>query len=171
MRKLILSTIVLLAFSIAIAVFQISCTKTANSQSPSYTLMPATTSKLGGVIPDGTSISVDANGKISTVAAAPQQEGKLLYGVFGSVETDNAIWTSNYDGTNAQKINITLPTGTVIDPDNLKISPDHQTIFFEAHTIPPSAISYYLYSCTINGSNVHVIKGGFTNGIGVGAAY
>lgn len=171
MKKLILSTLVLLAFSIAIALFQISCTKTANSQSPAYTLLPATTSKLGGVIPDGTSIAVDANGKISTVAGSTPQEGKLLYGVFGSVETDNAIWTSNYDGTNAQKIAVTLPTGTVIDPDNLKISPDHQTIFFEAHTIAPAAVAYFLYSCSINGGSAHLIKSGFTNGVGIGVAY
>lgn len=171
MRKLILSTLALLAFSIAIAVFQISCTKTANSQSPSYTLMPATTSKLGGVIPDGTTISVDGNGKISTIAGTTPQEGKLLYGVFGNIETDNAMWTSNYDGTNAQKIAVALPAGTVIDPDDLRLSPDHKTIFFEAHTIPPAAISYYLYSCNIDGSNPHQIKGPFTNGVNVEVAY
>lgn len=170
MRKLILSTIVLLAFSIAIAVFQISCTKTASSQSPSYTLQPATTSRLGGVIPDGTTIAVDGSGKISTTGFTPQ-EGRLLYGVFGSVETDNAMWTSNYDGTNAQKINVTLPTGTVIDPDNLRLSPDHKIVFFEAHTISPAPLAYYIYACNFDGSNPHQIKGPFTNGVSVAMAY
>ena len=68
MKKLLLGSAALTLFAIAISIFQISCNKEANAQTNStYTLTPATTSKLGGVIVDGTSIKVDATGKISTV--------------------------------------------------------------------------------------------------------
>ncbi|WP_114940253.1 hypothetical protein [Mucilaginibacter endophyticus] len=203
MKKLLLSAAALMAFSIAISIFQMSCTKIANSQTPSYTLQPATTTKLGGVIPDGTTISVDATGKISAPnsytlqaatttklggvipdgttisvdatgkisANAATQVGKLLYGVTGATEPANAIWTSNFDGSNPQKINITMPTGIVIAPDNIRISPDHKTIFFSAHTIPPASILYYLYSCNIDGSNLRQIRSQGANGVSVEVAY
>jgi len=171
MRKLILSTVVLLAFSVAMSIFQMSCTKTANSQTPSYTLTPATTSKLGGVIPDGTTISVDGTGKISTINSPVQQQGKILYGIFGSTNLTNSIWTANYDGTSPQKINITLPSGLAIDIDNLKISPDHKTIFFSVFTPTATSGGDYIYACNIDGSNPHQIVNGGLNGATIGLAY
>ncbi|MEO8947312.1 MAG: hypothetical protein ABI308_02815 [Mucilaginibacter sp.] len=174
MKKLILSTIALLAFSVAIAVFQISCTKQAISQTLSYVLPPATTSKLGGVIPDGTTISVDATGKISTMGSGNtvQQQGKLIYGVFGATEAANAIYTANFDGSNAQKINITLPSGIVVDPDNVRLSPDQKTIFFTAHMIPPATVAHYIYSCNIDGSNIHQLPiPSSANGYNVNVVY
>jgi hypothetical protein len=162
-----------LAFSISLAIFQMSCTKTANSQTPSFTLTPATTSKLGGVMPDGTTISVDPNGKISTIGNTVQQEGKLLYGIYGATDAANAIWTANYDGTSPQKINVTLPSGLAIDISNLKISPDHKTIFFSVYTPNTNGVSggYYIYACNMDGSNPHQIINGGTNGAAVGLAY
>ena len=132
MKKVLLSAIVLTVFSLSLLLFEISCRKTAKAQSPAYVLPVATTSKLGGVIPDGTTISVDGTGKISTVAStlAPQA-GKIIYLILSSSASNNQIWTANYDGSGAQKINITLPTNFFIDGD-VKISPDHKTIFFLA---------------------------------------
>jgi hypothetical protein len=170
MKKILLSTVVLLAFSLSIILFEISCKKTANADSPTYTLTPATTSKLGGVIPDGSTISVDANGKISTTSSGTQQN-KLLYGVYGTQPDGNEIWTANYDGTNAQKINIILPTGLAIDDNNLTISPDHKTIFFSVFTPTASSGGYFIYSCNIDGSNVQKVLTGGGSGDTIGIAY
>jgi hypothetical protein len=171
MKKVLLSTIVLTAFSLSIILFEISCKKTANADSPPYSLPVATTTKLGGVIPDGTTISVDANGKISTIGSGTQQASKLLYGVYGSTDLTNTVWLANYDGTNPQQLNITLPTGLAIDVDNLKISPDHQTIFFSAYTPSANSGGFYIYACNIDGSNPHQILSGGTNGSTVAQAY
>src|ERR1700679_1980694 len=99
MKKILLGTIVLFAFSVSIILFQLSFKKSAAAQSTSYILPVATTSKLGGVIPDGPTISVDGNGKISVANNSAQQQNKILYLVKGAKSTDNAIWTANYDGT------------------------------------------------------------------------
>src|SRR5580692_2594824 len=105
MKKILLSTIALTLFAISLLLFDISCKKTAKAQSPTYVLPVATTSKLGGVIPDGTTISVDGSGKISAVGGgSPTQAGKIIYLDFASGSTE--IWTANYDGSGAQKINI-----------------------------------------------------------------
>jgi hypothetical protein len=156
MKKILLSTIVLTAFSISIILFEISCKKTANADSPPYSLPVATTTKLGGVIPDGTTISVDGTGKISTVGTVAQQN-KLLYMI--NTPQDNELWTSNYDGSDANKINIILPTGLAIYDNTFTISPDHKTIFFEVYVI--SSNQEYIYTCNIDGTNPHqIITGG-----------
>lgn len=66
MRKLLLSSVVLSLFAIALTVFQMSCQKEATAQQTgsNYTLPSATTSTLGGVI-IGSGISVTSNGTIS----------------------------------------------------------------------------------------------------------
>jgi hypothetical protein len=155
MKKVLLSTIVLTAFSLSIILFEISCKKTANADSPPYSLPVATTTKLGGVIPDGTTISVDGTGKISTVGTAVQQN-KLLYLI--PVGPAAEIWTSNYDGSGANELNITLPAGLAIQDVNLTISPDHKTIFFIASTV--SSGQDYNYTCNIDGTNPHQILTG-----------
>ena len=172
MKKLLLSTIVLLGFSIALVIFQISCTKTANSQNPSFTLTPATTSKLGGVIPDGTTIGVDATGKISTITntSTVKQEGKLLYCLRGKDDTGYFFWTSNFDGSNPQKINIKVPAGLVIG-NGFNLSPDHKTIFFEVGPISGNAYHTYFYSCNIDGSNSHQIIDAGADGGSLGVAF
>jgi hypothetical protein len=162
MKKIFLSTIILIAFSLSIILFEISCKKTANadSPSPSYTLPIATASKLGGVMPDGSTISVDATGKISAIPAASTQQNKLIYIQFSDTDDNgNSIWTANYDGTNPQKINITLPSGLAIDDQGLSISPDHKTIFFMLYTTNGNGFDEAVYACNIDGSNVHKVAG------------
>ncbi|MDP9080036.1 MAG: hypothetical protein M3O71_21630 [Bacteroidota bacterium] len=171
MKKILLSTIILFSFAVSIILFEISCKKTANAQS-SFILFPATTSKLGGVIPDGTTISVDATGKISTMSNnSLQQQNKILYGTYGSTDATNAIWTANYDGSNAEKLNITLPTGLAIDIESLAISPDHKTIFFSVYTPALNSGGYFIYACNTDGSNTHKIIAGSANGNTIGIAY
>jgi hypothetical protein len=100
MKKILLSTIVLLAFSFSCILFQISCKKNADAASPTNT-------------------SVTQQGKILykklvTVNSIRQAE----------------IWTANYDGSSQTKINITLPAGLYIAIDgDIKLSPDQKTIF------------------------------------------
>ena len=156
MKKVLLGAIVLTFFSLSLILFEIGCRKTAKAQSPAYVLPVATTSKLGGVIPDGTTISVDASGKISTVPStlAPQA-GKIIYIKFGATAVNNQIWTANYDGSGAQQINITLPTNLAIDGD-IKISPDHKTIFFTVYPTSGTAVNY-IYACNIDGTNAHEV--------------
>jgi hypothetical protein len=155
MKKILLSTIVLTLFALSIILFDISCKKTANADPSLYVLPVATTSKLGGVIPDGTTISVDGTGKISTIGTAVKQENKVLYET-----SDGGIGTANYDGTNPQKINIVLPSGLSIDAgNNLEISPDHKTIFFAVND--NSANAEYNYACNIDGTNIHKVVNGY----------
>lgn len=49
----------------------------------------------------------------------------------GVSELPNEIWTANIDGTEQQKINISIPTGKTIDPDNVEITNDGSKIILE----------------------------------------
>ena len=186
MRKLFLSTIVLLLFTISILLFQISCKKEATAQSPTFVLQPATTSKLGGVMPDGATISVDASGKISAISNSNNsttQQNKIIFmkDIYGSPtgnKYDSAeIWTANYDGSNQQKINLALPTGYVVVLDqSVKLSPDKKTMFFTAfapgNNYPTTMSPWSVYSSNIDGSNVHlVVQGTSVNAVEPQVAY
>ena len=109
MKKVLLSTIILTAFALSIILFQISCRKTADAQSPQYILPVATTSRLGGVIPDGKTITVDGEGKIS----APS----TIIGSLFPVATTSALGGVIPDGLTilvnaAGKISAPLPIAT-----------------------------------------------------------
>jgi hypothetical protein len=163
MKKLVLSTIVLLAFSASIILFEVSCHKTAKAQSPNYVLPVATTTKLGGVIPDGTTISVDGTGKISAVAAAPKQQNKIIYvknlPLPGNPSLDyGQIWTANYDGSGQQQINITLPTGLFISyTPFVRLSPDQKTIFFSVSDAKNDNNGTGFFSANVDGTNPKLI--------------
>ncbi len=155
MKKIFLSTIVLISFAFSIILFEISCKKTAEAQSSPYVLPVATTSRLGGVIPDGTTISVDANGKISTLNSAVQQQNKILFEEFGTTDGATTIWTANSDGSNQQQINIVLPNGLGIG-DNIALSQDHKTLVFDTYTIGAD-LPQFIYTCNVDGSNLKKI--------------
>jgi tricorn protease-like protein len=95
MKKIILSSIVLLIFSISIAVFQVSCQKdaTANTNSDNNTT--------------GT------------------QQNKIIYLKRIIETGTNEIWTSNYDGSDQKKLNVVLsgmtPWRINISPDGQNI--------------------------------------------------
>ena len=114
----------------------------------------------------------EANAQTTTTSLT--QLNKLIY----SYSYDNyvtEIWTSNYDGTNQTKVNITLPTGVYFthqEERNCSLSPDGKKIFFLAgaaysfngntypYTLTPS-----IYSCDFDGSNVvKVINATLVNG-------
>jgi len=133
MKKVLLSTIVLTAFSCSLILFQLSCKK----------------------------VAVAASDQTST-----PQVGKIVYSKLISPTNSNAyfeIWTANYDGTNQQKISITLPTGVSISGD-AKLSPDHKILFFGAYTFKSGIITKSaLYACNIDGTNPHEIVSGTQN--------
>jgi Tol biopolymer transport system component len=141
MKKILMSTIVLLAFSLSIILFQLSCKKQADAAS-------------------------------TTVNAQATQQNKILYlkdiygGSAGANAYDSAeIWVANYDGTNQQKVNITLPTGYVIVlGQTVKVSPDGKTIFFDAFSpgsnYPNTSTPWSIFASNIDGSNVHLVVTG-----------
>jgi Tol biopolymer transport system component len=86
------------------------------------------------------------------------------------------IWVCNYDGTNATRVNITLPSGIVFsDKLQSSLSPNGQKIFF---TAGPSEFSSDrttyntdLYVCNIDGTGVTKIYDRGTSAIQLGGAY
>ncbi len=132
MKKILLSTIVLTAFSCSIILFQVSCKKSA-----------------------------DAATSNSNVAVT--QQSKIIYtknlpvsGSTGAYYCE--IWIANYDGSNAQKINITLPSGLFVDYTTfVKLSPDQKTIFFRVADVNNDNNGTGFYSSNIDGTNAKLI--------------
>ena len=162
-----MGSIVLTVFAVAIVLFQMSCSKSADAQTSTYTLPPATTTTLGGVI-IGTGLTVNSSGVLSVTSSGATQQNKLIFKkVVGSTAE---IWTANYDGASAAKVNITLPSGVVFSDDmNPVVSPNGQKIFFTAGT----TFNGDIYSCNADGSTVTKVvdKGGVSNNIILGSAY
>jgi Tol biopolymer transport system component len=80
------------------------------------------------------------------------------------------IWTCNYDGTSAAKVNITLPSGVTYSDDmNPVISPNGQKIFFTAGAT--GSFKGDLYNCNTDGSSVTKIHDRAGGNIILGAAY
>jgi hypothetical protein len=134
MKKFFLGSIILTVFSFAIILFQISCSKTVDAQTPTtYTLPAATTSVLGGVI-IGDGLNVNSSGVLSV---APSSDGGLtqknLIFYVRNLASDNSYeyWLANIDGTNQHKISITL-AATVALTGEAKLSPDGTKVIFTA---------------------------------------
>lgn len=174
MRQLLLGSVILIIFAIAITLFQISCQKESNAQTTTYTLPPATTTTLGGVIV-GNGLAVTNNGTLSVTCcgSGSMQQNKILFvKSFLSGPTEwSEIWTANFDGTNPQKINITVPAGMTIDGElGPTISPDRQTIFFSMSNTTTNV--NHIYSCKLDGTNlIKIIDGTGTSEVNIGSAY
>jgi len=159
MRKLLLGSIALMTFAIAIILIQISCKKEAVAQSngntgSNYILKPATTSALGGVI-IGNGLSIAGDGTLSVNNNEANYGGSaqlnlILYSHNGE------LWTANIDGTNQTKIPITLPTGITV-LDNAHLSPDGKKVIFDVNGQTQQGAA--IYSCNIDGSNLTKIVG------------
>ena len=173
-KKILMGSFALLFFSMAMIVFQISCQKDISAQTNgnTYTLPPATTSTLGGIIV-GNGLSITSNGTLSVTATTSSGLTQLNKLIFKKVISSGAeIWTANYDGSNATKVNIMLPSGISFSDDmNPIMSPDGTKIFFTAGNGGTSGGD--LYCCKADGTNVIKIidKGGINNNIILGAAY
>ncbi len=172
MRKLLLGSFILTFFAVSVILIQISCQKESTAQSPTYSLPPATTSTLGGVI-IGSGLAVTANGTLSVTCCGSNQQSKFLFvkSYLSGPNEISEIWTSNYDGTNAQKINIAVPAGMKIDGElGPTISPDRQTMFFSMSTTTTNV--NHIYTCKLDGSNVtKIVDGAGMTEINIGAAY
>lgn len=158
MKKLLLGSVFLTFFAISITLFQASCQKEAIANTEStYTLPPATSTTLGGVI-IGSGLDVTANGTLSVTSGSVAQQNKIIYikrtdipSINGRIVT-YGIWTANYDGSNQQELKIALPPGFLKD---FSISQDRQTLFISLR--PLTGSSDDLYSCKIDGSNLKKI--------------
>jgi hypothetical protein len=174
MKKLVLGSIVLTTFAIAVSIFQLSCQKSASAQTSTYALPPATTSSLGGIIV-GSGLNVTSNGTLSVVAGTgTAQLNKIAYSK--EISSGNfEFWTANYDGSNQTKINFTLPTGVSFSQNcTPHLSPDGKKIFFTAG--PTNSVKYGegdIYSLNIDGSGLTkvVSAGGLNPFINIGGVY
>jgi hypothetical protein len=169
MRKLLLGSAVLTFFAISITLFQISCQQESIAQTTTYTLPPATTTTLGGVIV-GTGLTVNSSGVLSATSSGNTQLNKIVFVKYNSSIAE--LWTANYDGTNQTKINITLPAGNIITGEggNGRLSPDGQIVFFNVEE--SSTLKWHIYKCNINGTNVQkIIDAGTANVAMIGGAY
>lgn len=89
------------------------------------------------------------------------QLNKIIYSNF-----DNEIWISNYDGSNAVKVNLALPANVVFESSlprmSVKMSPDGKKIFFSGLNTATNESG--IYSSDVTGNNVAIVK------IGIGGA-
>ncbi len=132
MKKILLSTCILTAFSLSVILFEMSCKKTVNGTSPT------------------TVIGVNQINKIVYTKNLPLPGSQGLYYA--------EIWTANYDGSNAQKINITLPAGLFVEYATfVKVSPNQRTIFFHVENAAHDKNGTGFYSADIDGKNAKLI--------------
>lgn len=132
MKKLLLSSAVLVLFAIAIIIFQLSCKKQAIAQTGSnYTLPPATTSTLGGIIV-GKGLSITSSGILSadssTTTGTSQTNQNLILTSY--LNSDSTLALYDYSGTLLRTIQ---PSSAVMDFTKYKIreaklSPDGKLI-------------------------------------------
>ena len=170
MRKIFLGSIVLTLFAITTSVIQVSCNRDVIAQNSSYVLPPATTSRLGGVIVGG-GLSISSDGVLST---SGNSINKILY-VIKQTSGGNLsyeMWLANYDGSNKNRVNITLPRKIVVKDDmSPRLSPDGKKIFFLAYDNDWMIPKPHLWSCNIDGSNVNQIITGDGGSVIFGGAY
>lgn len=181
MKKLLLGSIAMFLLALSITLFQISCTKEAHAQTNpgnNYVLPPASATTLGGVIV-GNGLNITSNGTLSvnTNSSETTPIGKIIFkkGISANENYSVEIWTANYDGTNASKVNIQLPSDISISQNtNVTVSPDGKKIFFTAGEGSSNNVTAGdLYSCNSDGTNVTKIidKGGNDNDVTIGSAY
>lgn len=149
MKKLLMSSLVLLVFSCSIFIFQMSCKKTLLAQDK-YVLPPATTSSLGGVIV-GSGLSVSSNGVLSTTAGGSVPINKILY---QSWPMGSHFVIINSDGTNPQNISLPFPEGADPYPREIMLSPDGKRIFYSFYDVNSNIV---LASCNIDTSDMKIL--------------
>jgi len=160
MKKVLMGSAFLAVIGIGITATQLSCSKTTAQSTTNYTLPPATTSTLGGIIV-GSGLTISSNGTLSvnSTTGGLTQLNKILL-VDNNTPSGNqsqSFVVINSDGTGKTIIPITLPTGRTFASNaaNGQLSPDGKTLFFEVYEI--STGSGFLYSCGLDGSNLKVI--------------
>lgn len=162
MKKVLMSSLVLLLFAAAVFVFQLSCQKRIEAQSGGgqYILPPATSTALGGVI-IGDGLAVTSNGKLSVVSVSSPSPSIIFFSRTNPGGTrGDEIWKANIDGSNPEKLNITLPSGYLMSlnqatPDTngsaLVVTSDKKLVFRATISGSPGSS---LFSCDFDGQNV-----------------
>lgn len=82
-----------------------------------------------------------------------QNKFLYAYGPYGG-NSNVQYWITNTDGTNQQLINITLPAGQTLGY-SCKLTADAQKIIFDAYG---GNYKHYIYSASINGTNVTLLR-------------
>ncbi|RZJ89397.1 MAG: hypothetical protein EOO20_11095 [Chryseobacterium sp.] len=157
MKKILLSTLILTAFGFSLILIQVGCKKDAiAAQIASYVLPIATTTSLGGVMVDGTTIIIDKEGKISTVpivVVGPVPEtvefSEIIYvkeeGANGSPE----FWKVNMNGTGNQRIPIVVPANLEIEYNEISFKRTTTKLIF---CLRGDNDHNYIYTCNLDGS-------------------
>lgn len=119
MKKLLLSSLVLLLFSLSILIFQISCQKDANAKINNTTgldkivFVKTTTARkieiwtanIDGTNQQQVNVSLPAGKEIQFNDVDITSDGsKVIFGVTDSLISANDIYTCNIDGTNLVRI-------------------------------------------------------------------
>ncbi len=112
MNRLIKASIALTAFATAIGIFQMCSKENVIAQAVSYVLPIATPTILGGVKPDGTTILVDATGKISAAGTGTPTLPIATTTTLGGVKPDGT--TITVDGTGKISSTIIQQQGKII---------------------------------------------------------
>lgn len=118
-----------------------------------YTLPPATSSVIGGVKPDGTTITVAQDGTISGTETTPI----ATTSVAGKVKPDGTTVTVDQDGTIHGADTVPIATTSVAG----KVKPDGTTITVDANGTISGATTYELPTMAAN------VKGGAKLGDGL----
>ena len=162
MKKLLLASTVLTLCSSSILLFQIACTKTVHAQAGVYVLPPATTSTLGGVIV-GSGLSIASNGTLSTTSTATgvAQQNKLAVELGYS---NDSLMIVNYDGSSPTIVTLPVPNGQSMayGGQDIILSPDGKTIFFQTVATTGANNTFYIYSCGVDGTARKLV---YTSGI------
>ncbi len=141
MKNLLKGTILLACFGISLVIIQMSCSK-SDAQTQTQNLT---------------------------------QLNKVIYLKYLPGGGAGQIWTANYDGTGATQIPVALSATMQITYDQnsfcLRLSPDGQKVFFSGTDSAIPTLQPSVYSCNIDGSNVHLVASSTTEVIKFGGAY
>ena len=131
MKKIILSSFILLFFSLSIFVFELSCRKSLSAQ---------------------TSNSETALNKILISKGIDVQTGSTIDSLGNSIPVyhfSTEYYLMNNDGSNVTKINVNLPAG-IFATSNARLSADGQKLIFSTNNNSFNSI----YSCSLDGSGL-----------------
>jgi hypothetical protein len=135
---------------VSMLLFQISCKKDAIAETKPSDLPIATKTSLGAVMVDGETITITKEGKISAVPVVA--DGIIVYGKEEGNSGEPELWKVNVDGTQNQKIDITLPPNFELDIEMGGMKHTQNRIFFAAEDSHLN--KHYIYACNLDGSGL-----------------
>ena len=148
MKKLLFGSVVLICFSLAVILFQISCQKNASAQTSTSTQ-----------VLDKSLISKSVQTQVGSTTGKDSLGRTITTPIYRYV---NVFYTIQNDGSNSTQLNITLPQGLYIG-GNGYLSPDGKKIVFVAIDLNNNSS---IYSCSIDGSNLKKVIDGPCNLLG-----